>query len=97
LVIELSGVESFFEPKIPRGSSSLKQSLLVQFKFWEFARNLHFPIILTCSAILALKDSAALSTVSIYIFSLAWGCGPPTPELQLSLAVKSQFSKGIPP
>jgi hypothetical protein len=74
LANDLSGVESFFEPKIPWGSSSLKQALLVHFKIWEFARNLHFPMIFTCSAILALKDSTALSTSSWYIISLAWGC-----------------------
>jgi hypothetical protein len=61
---ELSGVASFFEPKLPRGIFSLKKALVVLFKIWEFTRNLHFPMILTCCAILALKNKTALLTAS---------------------------------
>jgi hypothetical protein len=63
LVDELFGIASFFEPKLPSGSFSLKQALLVELKLWVFTRNLSFPVILTC-AILALRDPATLSTAS---------------------------------
>jgi hypothetical protein len=63
---ELSGVASPLKTGLSRGSSSLKQALLVQFKLPKFTRNLRFPVILTCFAILAFKDSAALLTASGY-------------------------------
>jgi hypothetical protein len=44
-VKELSELMSFFKPKLPRGSSSLKQALLIQFKILESTRNLHFQVI----------------------------------------------------
>jgi hypothetical protein len=45
LVNEVSELVSLFETRFPRGSSLLKQLLLVQFKIWEFTRNLHFTVI----------------------------------------------------
>jgi hypothetical protein len=62
----------------PRGSSSLKQVLLVQFKIWEFTRNLYFPMIQFCCAIFVLKVSMALLTAAWCIISLAWVLGRPT-------------------
>jgi hypothetical protein len=45
LVNELSEGE-FSEPKLPRGSSFLKQVLLVHFKFWELTRDFYLPRIM---------------------------------------------------
>jgi hypothetical protein len=64
LVKELSEVASLSEPKLRRGSSSLKQALLVQFRIWEFTRNLHFPMIYIIYVILSLKTSTALLTTA---------------------------------
>jgi hypothetical protein len=62
--MSFSGEARFFVAEITRGSSSLKQASLAYFKFWEFTRNLHFTMTLTCCVILALKDSTALFTAS---------------------------------
>jgi hypothetical protein len=77
LVSKPSKVESFCKPKLPRGSSSLKQALLVEFKIWESTRNLCFPMIQICCVILALKVLMALLTAAWYIISLAWVLGHP--------------------
>jgi hypothetical protein len=53
----LSEIASFFEPILPRGSFSLKLVLLVHFKFWYPTKNIRFPMIQICCAILALKSS----------------------------------------
>jgi hypothetical protein len=64
LLKELSELASFFEPKLPRGSSSLKQALLVPLKTWESTINLHFPVKYIFCAILALEALTALLTAA---------------------------------